>query len=288
MPPTLTPHPVQLQCWHPWSETQTPDPRTPGLQPPDPQLQDVCPTPEPTTNPPTATPQPTSTPKPTRCANPRYCGDPYTDADQHACANLYPYTDTDQYANVYSNRRSIANEANPTPTLRPSDLCVDLEPLSQSAIEVPQLINITFPSSEIGPTHCYDVVVSTSSGLSEAEEYRVKLTASGELAFDSLCNDLEEDWDGLTQRTWYRREFPVWTCNAGSGTLTASLYNTKRMGKPIDTATMTVQILAPTPTPRPTPTLPELPEHHPSKDCIVASGSGSTSYIEGELDGILL
>ena len=76
VPPTLTPHPVQLQCWHPWSETQTPEPRTPGLQPPDPQLQDVCPTPEPTTNPPTATPQPTSTPKPTRCANPRYCGDP--------------------------------------------------------------------------------------------------------------------------------------------------------------------------------------------------------------------
>ena len=102
--------------------------------------------------------------------------------------------------------------------------------------------------------------------LSETVTYTVRLRTTGGLYFDASCSAGSRAWSGLTGRSWYSRDYPVYACDRGftSGTVTAELLQeSTSLYLAQDTATIT-GIPTPSPSPTFTPTGPSEPTNTPT------------------------
>ena len=241
VPPTLAPTPTRCANPHECSNpkptyTPTPVPPTPTKAPTATPTPTNTPRPTPTLRP-TSTPTPTPTPRPTSTPTPTNTPEP--------------------------------TPPKPTPTQNPSITCDDEGEANAAGLvptDIP--IHVWFLNSTLDPGDCDDVTIYLPNTYDPAYSLEVRLSTDAGLAFNNQCTSRQFVWSsGLTGRTWYSREFPIYACatNTGKGTLTAELYHGKGfVGSDSDTAVITSP---PTPTPMPIPVPVATPVPEPLLTC---------------------
>ena len=127
-------------------------------------------------------------------------------------------------------------------------------------------VHVKYLDPDLRVGECDIVAISIAGSFPRNMEFDVRLATDRGLAFDRSCSVRTRTWRGLTGRTRYYRNFPVYGCanNRGTGTLSATLIHHRLyvasgqdtaniIPPPTPTPTHT-PTPTPTPTPRPTPT----------------------------------
>ena len=213
------------------------------------------PTPTPTHTPtPTPTPTPTHTPTPTPTPTPTHTPTPTPTPTPVPAPAPKPGDPTPIPTPEPTPVPAPEPTATPTPTPLPTQQAsVTCDELGGQAIvpptPAPPALHIWLLKKQLELGQCNDVTVylpNTDTG----QAFNLTLTTNNSLAFDEDCTQRTTRWSGFTGRPWHSREFAVFACSAGRGTVTATLSGFDDFSVTEET-TVT---LAPTPTPTTGPT----------------------------------
>ena len=125
-------------------------------------------------------------------------------------------------------------------------------------------VNIWFLDSSLHVGECDVVRIYLPGPLSESATCDVRLSAGSGLYLDAGCTLRGLNWKGLTGRSWYSKDYPVYACDNGfsTGTIQAELWlGTSWLYTAAESANIT-DIPTPTPTPTPIPH-PDIPRPTP-------------------------